>query len=609
MSEQENKDRARSLRCHLCGRQFERFDDLLAHPCTRPAAQPGPGLLASSARFLYTQNPFYLISAALILYGLNTALGASSTAASAWALLGILAVYTLLMLATALLIVRFGKVWQDARSLLLVIVLLLLALSVSFDEILLRAPGTGRTLLLLGLLFSVLVSESVLECLGIRLRTWFRVPWCAMLGLFFAYPLALQPLVRLEGTGEIEAQWGAFLFPVAAALALLLLLPAIHKGADYAKENGTPWRWPWFPWSLFVLLLFGIGVRSYYLTLSFHVAVPVGLDSIFGLYFLAPIVLAAAVLLLEAGLVSRKPAVQFAALALPALAVLFSLTAGEGTTWTYNHFLRMFTSAFGPPIFVTALAVSAFYVYACVRRVRFAPHALALALILCTGAVPGKVSGIAIPAPALPLFALGVLFTWFVVIRRFSVFALLAVGAFLAAFAVAFPGTWFTRWHGLIPVHLAYVAALLIGALFRDQAARVIQHVSAAVLLPAVVIVLATRPEFARLTAPCVPWIYVGVLVVLSFIYGLLVRNSTWLAVGVAGFALLAVWAMALLYKALAVAYGSDATLPFFGSTVAFLIAFIISLTKFGQGVRRLYEAVTRPYRRTTAVPPPLPGQ
>ena len=71
--------------------------------------------LAALPRLLYTQNPFYLISALLVLYGIYVALGPESGMDGGWLLLGLLGGYTLALTLAGLVIVRFGQVWDDAR--------------------------------------------------------------------------------------------------------------------------------------------------------------------------------------------------------------------------------------------------------------------------------------------------------------------------------------------------------------------------------------------------------------------------------------------------------------------------------------------------------------
>ena len=70
--------------------------------------------------------------------------------------------YTLLLAVPACLLVRFGGVWEDVRTVLLLVVLMFLATSVTFDETLARNPELGVACYLGGLLFAVAVSEGML---------------------------------------------------------------------------------------------------------------------------------------------------------------------------------------------------------------------------------------------------------------------------------------------------------------------------------------------------------------------------------------------------------------------------------------------------------------
>src|SRR4029077_8229242 len=108
--------------------------------------QPSPAFQAV-LRSLYTHNPFYLLSAGLILYGFHVSFRPEAgELINPWALMAALCSYTLLLAVTAFLIVRIGKVWDDARSLVLVLILLLLAVSVSFDEIVNTSSAQGYML-------------------------------------------------------------------------------------------------------------------------------------------------------------------------------------------------------------------------------------------------------------------------------------------------------------------------------------------------------------------------------------------------------------------------------------------------------------------------------
>ena len=72
--------------------------------------------------FLYTHNPFYLISCGLILYGLQgLAMRGGDLLSKSLAMAGGISVYTILMIVTCIAVVRWGKVWEDARSIFFVV--------------------------------------------------------------------------------------------------------------------------------------------------------------------------------------------------------------------------------------------------------------------------------------------------------------------------------------------------------------------------------------------------------------------------------------------------------------------------------------------------------
>lgn len=141
---------------------------------------------------LYTHNPFYLISACLFVYGLKLLFRTGNAAVlfqrgtveymSPTRLMGSLVAVTLLMAATAVLIVRLGKVWEDARSLVLIVLLMLLAISVSLDELLSMASEQEKGLLeiggmvLSGAAIAVGMVELLIRGLQVRLSWLWRGP-------------------------------------------------------------------------------------------------------------------------------------------------------------------------------------------------------------------------------------------------------------------------------------------------------------------------------------------------------------------------------------------------------------------------------------------------
>ncbi|MFM9965493.1 MAG: hypothetical protein ACKV2Q_30275 [Planctomycetaceae bacterium] len=177
-----------------------------------------PSRRSSLVRWLYTHNPFYAISAALMLYAVRAGYGELQIGAiNCWVMMGVLAGYTLLLAGVGVCIVRLGRVWEDARSILLLLLLL--------------------------------VSAGVIWGSRIRIGWEYAVPFVLYLALFFAMPWWCSPELHPRATRLLN--WTVFLFPQVAALLNFTLLPAMRRGVKGVANNGTPWPWPWFPWTAF----------------------------------------------------------------------------------------------------------------------------------------------------------------------------------------------------------------------------------------------------------------------------------------------------------------------------------------------------------------------
>jgi hypothetical protein len=335
---------------------------------TSPPPQTVDIDLARLLRLLYTHNPFYCVSAFLVLWGLEKSFYLQGTKPQPELLMTGLAGYALLLAAVGCLLIRAGSLWEDIRTILLLIVLIFLAISMSFDEVLAADPAAGRLYFLGGLVFSVLLSELVLRGVRLRLPILFRLPYYALLAIFFLYPLLLGPWQARENDPHLR--WLLAGFSPLAGLLTLTLLPAIRRGADYVRDNGSPWQWPWYPWPLFVVLGVGVGLRSYALCVSFHPSR--GPATMFEPYFLVPLLFAVNVLLLEIGIASRRLVLLRWMMAAPVGLVLLS-------TWTLSvpesiNLRPMLLGACGcSPLFLTLVAVTVLYAVALARRV---PHAL-----------------------------------------------------------------------------------------------------------------------------------------------------------------------------------------------------------------------------------------
>ncbi|QDU19642.1 hypothetical protein [Urbifossiella limnaea] len=339
-------------------------------------AVPGRGVV----RFLWTSNPLYVVSAGLFLYGLQTSFADPTRADDATALTAGLGGYTLLLAAAALFLVRYAGYWNDLRTVLLLVVLMFLATSVTFDELLVTSPDRGALLNGAGLVFAVVVSEVVLNGIRLRLPAGFRGPYYLTLALFFLYPVALTQAVRAPQSDALL--WGLWGFAPAAGLVFLLLLPAARRGAAYARRNGSPWPWPFYPWSLFVFLAVAVCGRAFLLCWSFHLLDGAGAaDLVFAPYFLAPFGLAVAAVLLELGLVARHRPTQVAAL-LGALALVPLSSVGVGENAVAADFLGRYADRLGgTPLYVALLAAGGFSLIAWVRKVPLAADAVTLVLL------------------------------------------------------------------------------------------------------------------------------------------------------------------------------------------------------------------------------------
>lgn len=328
-------------------------------------------------RFLYTQNPFYLIGTFLVIFGLQQCFGHEADLVKSLLFVGLLAGYALLLSALAIIIIRGGQVWDDARTMLLVIVLMFFMLSSSLDVHILYDPLRGSGLLLAALLFSVMVSEGLLRLLRIHLAAMYRGPYYLMLTLLFSYPVLLTWLSFYEHYALLS--WALYAFTAFAGLALLTLLPAARRSARREPASGTPWRWPYYPWSLFVFLTVGVGIRAWWLTVAFQWTE--GQDCIFQPYFLAPLVLAWSALVLEMGMARHNKFASAAGLCLPLLTLLTAFP-GHPTDGAQVDFARQLTHTIGSPAQVVIGGLVMFYAFACLRQVRAAEGLLAACALL-----------------------------------------------------------------------------------------------------------------------------------------------------------------------------------------------------------------------------------
>ncbi len=442
-------------------------------------------------------NPFYALSAMLVCLGLWVSFGSQAEATQSWALLVGMAGYTLLLAATASLLVRFVGAWDDARTVMLLVVLMILATSVTFDVVLARDPGTGVLCYLVGLAAAVVISEGMLRGVRLALPPLFRVPYYLSLALFFLYPAAIAPLVA-RPKGE-ALSWALFGFSPAAGLVCLTLVPAVRRGRGYVRDNGSPWRWAWYPWTLFGVLGFAVVARSALLCWSMHHLAGAATEPyIFGFYFLAPFLTAVGVVLLEIGIVEGASGATLAALAVPPVMVVLAMV-GHRPEGVYQGFLGQFAGRLGgTPLYLTVVASAAFYGYAALRRVPLAVGAFAGAVGALAFVAPATLDLAGLTSPrAGPLVAVAAVLLGSGLRRRDAWRCLLGAFCLIASVTIVVPGAGAGAGANRVPIafHLAQVAALVVGAVFRDAVGRALRVVGATMALVACLAALSGRYE------------------------------------------------------------------------------------------------------------------
>jgi hypothetical protein len=447
-------------------------------------------------RWLYTQNPFYLIGTLLILFGLQQSAGGDQSVLTSGLLPALLSGYILLLSGIAILIIRGGQVWDDARTILLVIVLLFFILSASLDVMLVESFRSGTVLAVAALGFAWTVSEGLLRLLRIHLAPRYRTPYYLMLTLLFLFP-AVPAWLRHQGLEQPQS-WAGFAFPGLMGLALLTLLPAARTRRRREPASGTPWLWPFYPWSLFVFLTIGAGLRAWWLTISFEpVDAP---QSTFHPYVLLPLFLAWSALLVEMGKARRSYGAITAGMALPlaGLACCFAApTTDPNATALLSNVAPIITS----PLQLAVGALLIFYFWAWSRNVRAAEGFLVVVglaasvvssetIDLSSLARPNPMP-LAIVAGSLLLLAIYKKSSW----RAIAAGAMAIAGARYAGMGVLSEETLhFWQWHAPL------LGLMTLSTLFRDELAAGLRELS-----------WRAAPVLALIAALIYPWALPGV--------------------------------------------------------------------------------------------------
>ncbi|MGE4565452.1 MAG: hypothetical protein AB7F32_11325 [Victivallaceae bacterium] len=258
-------------------------------------------------QWFWQGNPFYLVSAALALYASTILFNTENIWMETAVPVAILAGYTALCAATVTFIVRRGQVWDDARSLLFIILALPLALSASLDDKVIDRPEVSTVWMAGSLAVVGVLIHLSKKGLGIHFSRGTEWTSSLLLGLFFFYPLILSQLLRSNPALPERAIRGIALFPLAVAVLLMPLLRQIRDGKLW-QENGTPW--PRITEWLFGIFIFAAMIRTYLFCISFYGGRGVGgyrqMETGFGIWLLMPIFVAVLMLAIELSLRTGK---------------------------------------------------------------------------------------------------------------------------------------------------------------------------------------------------------------------------------------------------------------------------------------------------------------
>ena len=553
---------------------------------------------AAWRRFLYNHNPLYLVSAWMVLHGVRVAIADNAAADVGAVITPLLCGYMAALAVAGWLVVRVAKFWEDARTILLVLLLMYAGLSTAYDQLCLRDPGAGARHLLIGFTFCCVLTEAVLWSLRVRLAAAYRGPLYLQLAVLFAFPAWLGGLSAAGRDAEMLR--GVLLFPVAAGAALLALWPATRRAPAQDTPNGTPWRWPLYPWSIFVVMATALAVRSWLLSISFSPAYYA--DPAFSLYFLCLPLVACCLLAMELALRTGNRGAQAASLA-GLLATWPLAFPGWNLNPAQERLVELAERSLAAPPMVVAWTVAAAALYAWWRKAALGEWAAmaALALAACVDVDTRSLTELHAPHP----WMLAGIAAWQLATgawRRASGRMLLGGGAtiVLAAQHAALP--WGERLSPEVLAQLTLVWAALLPLYCRDGWARWFRGAS-----PYVIAAATAGVALATMRRGGVPWwlaaVQSGVLAALAATYWRVWRDRRHaLTFATAAALSLLLWTAALI-ESVADPQLQAGLLRYFSGCLMLLAAVAVSLWKAGVAAR-LWRWV-----REASAPPQQTGE
>jgi prepilin-type processing-associated H-X9-DG protein len=568
-----------------------------------------PVTFSGFMKFIYKSNPFYLISACLFLYAMTIFFNTGNIWIENSVPMSLIAAYSALLTGTAILIVRAGKVWDDAKSLLFITLFMFIFLSVGMDYIILENINSAQLMMGCWFVFCVLLSESMRWGLKIKMPRLPLFTYYALLALFFFYPQILGLLLIEYKKNTAPVIRGIMIFEIIASLIFLCLIPAVRKGAEYFKNNGTPWKWPYFPWSFFGALAFAVCCRVYLMSISFIPGKGVGpftrLETGFDLYMIIPILMAFAVLFTEHAKASKNFRAQKIVLGIPLLFYMTLLSGVLSRSRLYYDSLTALTGQDASPYPVIAVASILFCAYAWIRKIKYADIVFIVSLTIpfMLDLKTGYMTSIGVPY-SLPLFIFTIFFLVKAAFHKTSVWAFLSVLFFMLSACVQFRNTWFDSHLYAIPLHISYAAFFAIGLFYKDAFARWLREGLALPLPIVFFIVLYLGGKLTAGIPAFIIWTYIAALIIFPVIAYYLSKSWKYIIADSINIALLVIYFISYIYMTVS-KWNIEGVGFIFWCGVAFIAALIISLFKGGviqkyTGIGKFIEKIKFPTKRTS---------
>lgn len=491
-----------------------RVDPITSEPV---AKQSSPSIF----RWMSTHNPFYLISALLVLWGIRQSVLPEQPIDHVLTLWSITVLYILLLAIVTVLVIRLLQVWDDARTLLLLVPILSTTLSMLFDEFLIHSTHIGCLLLGVSYLLTITLFEFVLRASGIRLTVAIKGVFYLLLSTLYLYPPVMLWLSRQAGGGAWAVQ-GLSLFAPILSAEFLLLVFTISGCQKSLAQSGTPYPFPLFPYSLFALYWVLAMIRLYLLALAFGpgwnfvLLVPANFT---------PFVLVAGIIVLELSRATRSRWGE-----------IFSLLTGP-VVWVLGvasttHLSR--PEVLSPSLELIGWLCVVFYAW-CVRRsVRLADWCLAASFLAVASSEPTLLASLQLPSFSPTLLAASYLGGRSIIKQNPLQ---LATSATLASHMLtSFASTNDPLDRILATAHIACCVLILIHVVARSPWMKDLHDVALIGLLAIFALTIITHAPAPGTHSKLVIAIYLLGMMVLVSMYGYLTRNS--LATGVG-------WAMA----------------------------------------------------------------